>query len=96
MDNSKGSHLSRRIGGAKETPLGVESEGHRSEAALRALLEVRSLCNEFVARCGLAPSHGQLSIPWNAVRPNGEAERSSDKIMTALNDSVSAWRITVP
>ena len=74
VDNPNGTYLSGRIRGTKKAPFGVESKGHRSEAAVGTFREVRSLSNEFIARCRLAPGHGQFSIPWNAVRSNGETK----------------------
>lgn len=65
---SKSIYLPGRIRSTKQAPFGVESKGHRSKAALGTLLEVRSLSNEFIAGCRLAPSYGQFSIPWNTVR----------------------------
>ena len=72
MDDSKGMYLPGRIRATKEAPFGVESKGHRSEAAVGTFREVRSLGDELVAGCRLAPSYGQPAIPWNAVRSNGK------------------------
>jgi len=58
VDNSKGTYLPGRIRGTKKASFGVESKGHRSEAAVGAFREVRSLSNKFIARCRVAPGHG--------------------------------------